>query len=52
MKQFMKLFGWFGKAPDASRLTPERDHLHADHPLLAATAPPAETSSATAEAGD
>jgi hypothetical protein len=52
MKQLMKLFGWFGKAPDASRLIPERDHLHADHPLLAATAPPPEGSSATVEAGE
>ena len=53
MKQFMKLIGWFGKPPDASRPTPERDHLAADHPLLlAATAPPAEASSATVEAGD
>jgi len=52
MKQLMTLIGWFGKAPDASRLTPERDHLDADHPLLAATAPPAEASSATVEARD
>jgi hypothetical protein len=52
MQQLMKLIGWFGKAPEASRLTPERDRLDAGHPLLAATAPPAEASSATVEAVD
>jgi len=52
MKQLMKLIGWFGKASDATRLTPERDHMDADHPLLAATVPPPEASSAKVEAAD
>jgi len=52
MKQLMKLIDWFGKGPDASRLAPEAEHLAADHPLMAAAAPPAEASSATVEAGD
>jgi hypothetical protein len=52
MKQLLKLIGWFGKAPDASRLTPEPDHLAADHPLMAAAAPPADASGAPVVPGD
>jgi hypothetical protein len=51
MKQLLKLIGWFGKSSDASRSTPEPDHQAADHPLVAAAAPP-EASSAPLEPGD
>jgi len=46
-----KLFGWFGNAPDESRLAPEPDHLPADHPLLNLAVPPA-ASGAPVVAGD
>ena len=40
--KLMKLIGRFGKSRNESPPTPERDHLPADHPLLAPTLPPEE----------